>query len=332
MADAQLDVDGSRGCLGSLAAIKQRTPHLKVILSIGGAESSQNFAAVAASAALRDNFGRSARGLVAASDLDGIDSKSTIRLYLHTCEAVCYRTIESKADMCIIVDWEHPCDAQQGRDFLSLLATVRLHLPNDEYLLTAALPAGYWVLQHIDLYRAQEYLDFINLMAYDFYGPWTPTAGHHAQLYPGNTGELSGSVAVDYVKSTGFPAKKILLGIPAYGRSFLGANGPGETCRGYGGEEGSFEYRDLPRPGTEERVDNARVAASCVGGDGGFVSYDNPQTVTVKGRYCKAEQLGVSRYLFNFEAVNLTVNRVFSTGRVQQMHHLMCHKDRSAEV
>jgi chitinase len=74
-ADAQMDVDGSRGCLGSLTAIKQQTPHLKVILSIGGGASSQNFAAVAASAALRDNFGRSARGLVTASGLDGIDSK-----------------------------------------------------------------------------------------------------------------------------------------------------------------------------------------------------------------------------------------------------------------
>lgn len=200
----------------------------------------------------------------------------------------------------MIVDWEHPCDPQQGRDFLSLLATVRLHLPNDEYLLTAALPAGQWVLQHIDLYRAQEYLDFINLMAYDFSGPWTSTAGHHAQLYPGNPDEPSGSAAVDYVKSTGFPAKKILLGIPVYGRSFLGANRPGETCSGHGGEKGSFEYKDLPRPGTEESVDTARVAASCVGGDGGFVSYDNPETVTTKGKYCKAAQLGVSKYLYSF--------------------------------
>jgi chitinase len=188
------------------------------------------------------------------------------------------------------------------------------------------------VLQHIDLHRAQEYLDFINLMAYDFAGPWTSTAGHHAQLYPGNPDEPSGSAAVDYVKSTGFPAKKILLGIPVYGRSFLGANHPGETCRGHGGEEGSFEYKDLPRPGTEERVDTARVAASCAGGDGGFVSYDNPETVTIKGKYCKAAQLGVSKYLYNFQDVNLTIIRAFSTGQAQLMHRPMCHKDRSAEA
>lgn len=188
------------------------------------------------------------------------------------------------------------------------------------------------MLQHIDLHRAQEYLDFLNLMAYDFAGPWTSTAGHHAQLYPDDSEEPSGSTAVDYVKSTGFPAKKILLGIPVYGRSFLGATRPGETCTGHGGEDGSFEYKDLPRPGTEECIDNARVAASCVGGDGGFVSYDNPETVTIKGRYCKAEQLGVSKYLYDFQDVNLTVIRVFFTGQAQLMHRLMCHKDRSAEA
>jgi len=69
-----MDVDGVKGCLGSFIALKREKPHLKVVLSIGGGGASQNFAAVAASAALRDNFGRSAKGLVTASGFDGIDS------------------------------------------------------------------------------------------------------------------------------------------------------------------------------------------------------------------------------------------------------------------
>lgn len=55
--------------------LKQMHPHLQVILSIGGGASSQAFSTVAASTVLRDNFARSARGLVEASGLDGIDSK-----------------------------------------------------------------------------------------------------------------------------------------------------------------------------------------------------------------------------------------------------------------
>jgi chitinase len=70
-----MEVDGMKGCLGSLMALKRQKPHLKVLLSIGGGAASKNFVSVAANAALRDAFGRSARELVNASGLDGIDSK-----------------------------------------------------------------------------------------------------------------------------------------------------------------------------------------------------------------------------------------------------------------
>jgi chitinase len=194
-----------------------------------------------------------------------------------------------------LVDWEHPSDHQQGQNFLSLLAAVRIHLPDSHYLLTAALPAGQWALQYIDLNSAQIYLDLINLMAYDFTGSWSTKAGHHAQLFPGRSGEPSGSAAVDYVISQGFPAAKILLGVPAYGRSFLGASGPGHSYTGSGGEDGTFEYKQLPCRGTEEIVNTRVVAAFCTGGDGGFVTYDNPETVKIKGNYCNEKGLGVSR-------------------------------------
>lgn len=263
VADARMPVDGASGCLGSFMRLKEQHEHLQLILSIGGGAASQNFATVASTALTRDNFGRSAKGLVDASNFDGID-----------------------------IDWEHPSDPEQGRNFLDLLAAVRLHLPANRYLLTAALPAGQWALQNIDLNKAQDYLDFINLMAYDFTGSWTPTAGHHAQLFPGSAGEASGSAAVEYVISTGFPAARILLGVPLYGRSFLGASGPGQGYNGHGGQDGTFDYKILPRPDTEEIVNTRVVAAFCTGGDGGFVSYDNPETVRIKARWSREMRLG----------------------------------------
>lgn len=134
-------------------------------------------------------------------------------------------------------------------------------------------------------------------MAYDFSGSWTPKAGHQAQLFSPSPDETSGATAVGYVISQGFPSKKILLGVPVYGRSFLGANRHGDKYRGQGGEEGTFEYKTLPRPGGYETIDSNRVAASCVGGDGGFVTYDNPETVRMKGAFCKAQNLGVGTLL-----------------------------------
>jgi chitinase len=161
-------------------------------------------------------------------------------------------------------------------------------------MVVVPLPTNSWALQHIDLPKIEEYVDLVNLTAYDFSGPWRPTAGHHAQLYRAQEGENSGSAAVEYILATGFPAKKILLGIPVYGRSFIGAAAPGDQYHSNGGEDGIFEYKALPRPGTQEVVDTERCAAVCVGGDGGFVTYDNPETVAMKGRYCKEQGLGVS--------------------------------------
>lgn len=192
------------------------------------------------------------------------------------------------------VAWEYPCDAQQGYDFLALLAAVRIHMPEDHYTLTAALPASKAVLQYIDLAATASYVDFVNLMAYDFFGMWTARSGHHAQLYAMNKDETSGSSGVSYLMSKGFPPKKILLGIPTYGRSFLAATGPGQGFRGGGGDDGTFEYNQLPRKGCKEGTDKRHVAAYCIGGDGGWVTYDNPESVKTKAGFCKQKGLGVS--------------------------------------
>lgn len=194
------------------------------------------------------------------------------------------------------VSWQYPSTPQQGADFIALLAAVRVHLPEDRFGLTAALPANESALQHIDLAAAAGYLDFINLVTYDFYGPWSPTSGHHAQLYAMSRTEPSGSSGVSCLISKQVPPKKILLGIPTIGRSFLSASRPGQPFTGCGGQDGTFEYNQLPRSECTEVTDKRRVAAQCVGGDGGFVTYDNPESVRSKAEFCKIKGLGVSTF------------------------------------
>jgi chitinase len=133
-------------------------------------------------------------------------------------------------------------------------------------------------------------------MSYDFSGPWVKACGHHAQLFtpqlPHNDdAAISCHSAVAYMIKQGVPPNKLLLGVPAYGRSFLKTSGVGHLFSGTAGEEGTFEYKDLPRPGTQELVDEHVGAAYCVGGDGGFITYDNPQTVKMKANYAKQNGL-----------------------------------------
>lgn len=227
-ADRNISCDGVNGCLESFRRLKQAYPYLTLVLSIGGGgPASDPFPGVAADPRRREIFGRSAKVLVDQLGFQGIDSKS-FKENLH-----------AYANMIMPVDWEHPADAKQGQDFVELLATIRQHMPAGPYRLTTALPCAEWALRHIDVRKADQYLDLINVMAYDFTN--TARAGHHAQLYSTQGGEGSGANGVTYLTNNGFPSSKILLGVPCYGRSFLGATAAGDVSRGSGGEEGTFE-------------------------------------------------------------------------------------------
>lgn len=114
---------------------------------------------------------------------------------------------------------------------------------------------------------------------------------------PGSSSSHSGDPischsAMTYFLSQGVLPRKLLLGIPVYGRSFLGATDVDQPYTAAGGEDGVFDYRDLPRPGAREAHDGAVVAAYCVGGDGGFVSYDTPRTVEQKAKFASSLGLG----------------------------------------
>ena len=190
--------------------------------------------------------------------------------------------------------WEYPETAGQGKDFLALLATVRLYLPEDYYILTAAFPAGIGLLQMVDVRHAAKYLDFMNLVACDFFDAWPQRSDHHAPLYLVNEDEPSAASAVHYLTTSGVPANKILLGIPVFGHGFSHAKGSRQRSHGVSGEDGSFAHSDLPPRRTKELVDKRAVAALYVGKNDGFVTYDNPETVEMNALFCKQHGLGVS--------------------------------------
>ncbi|PKY04784.1 glycoside hydrolase [Aspergillus campestris IBT 28561] len=263
-ADTQMPVDGTQGCLRAFAQMKQQYSKMKIILSVGGGgKGSENFAGVARSQSRVETFVRTARALVDQFGLDGID-----------------------------IDWEHPSDPQQGQDYVRLLARLREGLPTPRYVLATCLPAGQWALRNIDLGKASLYVDLLNIMAYDFAGPWANETGHQAQLYGRSNGAISCQSSVNYVLHQGVDPKKLLLGVPAYGRSFLGSSNTGQRYAGCGGEDGVFDYSDLPRPGAKEHHDDKAGAAWCSGGDGGFVTYDTPRTVQAKAKFVTKTKLG----------------------------------------
>ncbi|POW04341.1 hypothetical protein PSHT_11236 [Puccinia striiformis] len=82
-------------------------------------------------------------------------------------------------------------------------------------------PDGSYLIDHKPY---AEVLDFITIMAYDLYSPSsTDLAGPNAPLFEtcnDPTVKVSVAKAIQTWTSTGFPASKILLGLPAYGYKY----------------------------------------------------------------------------------------------------------------
>lgn len=129
------------------------------------------------------------------------------------------------------LDWEYPGDKSRGgrdNDGIKLIKFVELFKQiNPDLLLTMASPAGPHHYERLPLGELSKFLDWYNLMSYDFSGhSWTPEIGGHTRLNPEHAKDpWSGDNAVQAYIDAGVPRAKIVYGLAAYGRVFGGVEG-----------------------------------------------------------------------------------------------------------
>lgn len=163
----------------------------------------------------------------------------------------------------IDLDWEFP-PASAKVKYSNFLVGFRKAIMNESQswqrtplLLTAALPNSKSKINNYNMTVLANTLDFATAMTYDFHmfikNVDTVTSFNSA-LYPikGENQLYSVSGLIDYYLEQGFPASKLLFGVPTYGRTFLledpdkhGVHASA-VCRGDGGpilhKKGVYSY------------------------------------------------------------------------------------------
>lgn len=290
-----------------LQTLKARNPDLKILTSVGGWTWSGGFSDMALTEESRQRFIDSALDFVRRHQLDGID-----------------------------IDWEYPGlpgagnvhRPEDGVNFTLLLRSLREQLDALEQklerplLLTIASGGFPRFLEKSDIANWQRYLDFINIMTYDYNFPTDGNrTGHNAPLYAPEGDVMSADQAVRDHLAAGVPPEKLVLGVPFYGRHWVEVE-PGNAGMGQVGHTGDFPYGDtgyrnlaenlIDQQGFERHWDPIGQVPWLWNEDAQiFVSYDDPESMAIKARYVREQGLrGIMFWRYETDYNNELLNAI----------------------
>lgn len=275
--------------MANLQVIRLANPAIQLLISVGGWGLSGGFSDAALTAESRRIFAASCLDFIKKHQLDGID-----------------------------LDWEYPGQVGAGNinrpedkeSFTLFLKEIRVQLDqlakeekrDTPYLLTIATGANQAYLDHTNMAEAQQYLDLVNIMTYDYTGAWSERAGHHTNLAISgepNANPHASQVAVAQHLAAGIPPEKLILGVAFYGRSFSGVDST-ETglYQPFSGESGALSYQALAASYIDKngftRYWDSLAQAPYLWNDSAriFITYDDPESLTNKAQFAADQGLG----------------------------------------
>ena len=169
-----------RGNFNQLRKLKIKYPNLKIILSIGGWGGSKYFSDAALTAESREKFVNTCIDYYIKGNLPVVGNAGG---------PGSGKGVFDGFDL----DWEFPIsDGPEGTHYnvndrenqtaLFALFRKKLNEINPNLLLTAAVSARVWEFWKYNFEKDQRYLDWFNVMTYDFHGIFDTITGHHTNL------------------------------------------------------------------------------------------------------------------------------------------------------
>lgn len=277
------------GNFEKLLALKQKYPHLKILLSVGGGTYSKSLSNIAAQGKI-DTFINSVVQLLERYEYSFDHSKDQGKQSYWFEYAGLFDGVD--------VDWEwfNGITDTDVEAYHELIIGLSKKLRKKNMMLTSAIQVDQKTIQALEPYKISSYIDWFHIMTYNYGGPSSSGVSMNAPIC-NQYSDYSIEESVNMLMAHGISPAKMVLGIPLYGHVYDKTVPRLGSAFKKTAKTGAFTYSQIKNTYlnnadcTTKWHEKSLVPYAYCSADQIFVSYDDEASVQMKFDYAKKKRL-----------------------------------------